>query len=109
MKHPYVCILASAPDGVLYSGVMSDLHQRMAQHAQALIEGFSKRYGVKLLVYYEIFGTMPEAIKREKQLKEWQRAWKVRLINAANPTWRNLFIADTGEIAELPGDVERER
>jgi putative endonuclease len=109
MKRPCVYILASTPNGVLYIGVTSDLHGRMAEHDQGLIEGFTKKYGVKMLVYYEYFETMPEAIRREKRLKEWQRAWKVRLILGANPTWCNLFDPSTGEIAFLPNDVSRER
>ncbi len=87
MKRPCVYILASAPNGVLYIGVTSDLQLRITQHERGLIEGFTKRYGVKLLVYYEMFETMPEAIKREKHLKVWQRAWKVRLINFAPSRW----------------------
>ena len=109
MKRPCVYILASGPDGVLYIGVTSDLYRRMAEHDQGLVEGFTRKYGVKVLVYYEFFDTMPEAIQREKRLKEWHRAWKVRLILGANPTWRNLFNSATGKIAFLPSDVERER
>ena len=107
MKHPCVYILASAPDGILYIGVTSNIYDRMAQHDQGLIEGFTKRYGVKLLVYYEHFETMPEAIQREKRLKEWQRAWKVRLILSVNPEWKNLYDPGTGEIAFGPVDENR--
>jgi putative endonuclease len=74
MKDPCVYILASKRDGVLYVGVTSDLHGRMAEHEQELIEGFTKRYGVKQLVNYEFHDDMTAAIRREKQLKEWQRA-----------------------------------
>ena len=109
MKRPCVYILASAPDGVLYIGVTSDIYKRMAEHDQGLIDGFTKKYGVKRLVYYEYFETMPEAILREKRLKEWRRAWKVRLIKSMNPEWRNLFDSATGEIAFGPSDVDRER
>jgi putative endonuclease len=107
MKHPCIYILASAPDGILYIGVSSDLHGRMAQHDQGLIEGFTKKHGVKTLVYYEFFETMPDAIQREKRLKEWQRAWKVRLILGFNPEWKNLFDPATGEIAFGPVDIDR--
>jgi putative endonuclease len=107
MKHPCICILANAPDGILYIGVSSDLHGRMAQHDQGLIDGFTKKYGVKLLVYYEFFETMPDAIQREKRLKEWQRAWKVRLILGFNTEWKNLFDPATGEIAFGPSDSDR--
>jgi predicted GIY-YIG superfamily endonuclease len=70
----------------------------MSEHEQALIEGFSKRYGVKLLVYYEYHDSMDEAIRREKQLKEWKRAWKVRLLESMNPEWVNLFDPATCEV-----------
>jgi putative endonuclease len=107
MKSPCVYILASKPNGVLYMGVTSDLEGRMAEHDQGLIEGFTLRYGVKLLVYYEFHEK--EAIRREKRLKEWKRAWKVRLIESMNPEWRNLFDPATGEVAEGPADAEREK
>ena len=106
---PCVYILASARDGILYIGVTSNLGKRMAEHDEGLIEGFTKRYGVKQLVYYEMHVTMPDAILREKRLKEWKRAWKVRLIESFNPEWLNLFDAETGEIAFGPADVDRER
>jgi putative endonuclease len=99
MKLPCVYVLASKPYGTLYVGVTSGLHRRMAEHSQGLIEGFTKRYGIKRLVYYELHETMPEAIKREKQLKKWNRPWKYRLIEQMNPGWVDLFNPDTGEIA----------
>ena len=107
MKRPCIYILASAPDGILYIGVSSDLHGRMAQHDQGLVEGFTKKYGVTQLVHYEYFETMPAAIQREKRLKEWQRACKVRLILSFNPEWKNLFDPATGEIAFGPADRDR--
>jgi putative endonuclease len=107
LKEPCVYIAASKPNGVLYIGVSGDLNQRMAEHDQALIEGFTKRYGVKLLVYYEFHDTFDAAIRRESQLKKWRRAWKVRLIEGMNPQWANLFDPRTGEIAEGPADRMR--
>ena len=107
MKHPCVYILASAPDGVLYIGVTSNIVQRMCQHDQSLIEGFTKKYSIKQLVYYESLETMPAAIQREKHLKKWNRAWKVRLISNMNPEWRNLFDPATGEIKFGPSDLNR--
>jgi putative endonuclease len=102
-KQPCVYILASERDGVLYIGVTSNIANRVSLHKQDLIEGFTKRYGVHLLVYYEMHHTMPEAIRREKQLKKWDRAWKVRLIEQLNPEWRNLW-TETGEILMMgPG------
>ena len=109
MKHPCVYVLASKRNGVLYTGVTSDIYGRMAEHDQGLIEGFTKRYGVKQLVYYEFCDDMAAAIRREKQLKEWQRAWKVRLIESMNPEWMNLFDSETGEIMPGPADTVRQR
>lgn len=106
---PCVYILASKRDGVLYTGVTSDLHGRMAEHDQGLIAGFTKRYGVKLLVYYEVLPDMVSAIRREKRIKGWRRAWKVRLIEGMNPEWHNLFDPQTGEVATGPTDDARLR
>jgi len=77
-KQPCVYLLASRPNGILYAGVTSALTNRMALHKQKLIEGFTKRYGVTRLVYYEMHKTMDAAILRESQIKKWKRAWKVR-------------------------------
>lgn len=109
MKQPCVYLLASKPNGVLYIGVTSDLAHRMAEHSQGFISGFTQRYCVKHLVYYEIHATMDEAITREKRLKEWRRAWKVRLIETMNPEWRNLFDPETGEVSFGSADIARER
>ena len=98
MKTPCVYIAASKPYGTLYVGVTSDPHRRMAEHTQGLFDGFTKKYGVKLLVYCEMHETMPDAIAREKQLKKWNRAWKFRLIEQMNPEWKNLFDPATGAI-----------
>ncbi len=99
MKRPCVYILASKPYGTLYVGVTSDIAHRMAQHDQGLIEGFTKKHGIKMLVYYETHDVMDAAILREKRLKRWRREWKYRLIEQMNPEWRNLFDPATGEIA----------
>lgn len=107
MKEPCVYILASKPDGVLYVGVTGDIHGRMAEHDQDLIDGFTQRYGVKQLVYYEFHETFGHAIQRETRLKKWQRAWKVRLIESMNPEWSNLFDPSTGEIRFGPADIAR--
>jgi len=109
MKHPCVYVLASKRNGVLYIGVTGEIYGRMAEHDQGLIEGFTKRYGIKQLVYYEFCDDMAAAIRREKQLKEWQRAWKVRLIESMNPEWRNLFDPETGEIMPGPAGTVRQR
>ncbi len=98
-------MLARAPNGTLYVGVTSDLVKRMAEHTQGLLEGFTKKYGVKTLVYYEMHETMEGAIVREKQIKEWRRLWKIRLIEGMNPEWRNLFNTETGEISFGSADL----
>jgi putative endonuclease len=91
MKQPCVYILASKRNGTLYIGVTSDLARRVWQHREDLLEGFTKQYGVHMLVYYEVHSGMESAIVREKQLKKWNRAWKLRLIEESNPTWRDLW------------------
>ncbi|WEK48955.1 MAG: GIY-YIG nuclease family protein [Candidatus Kaistia colombiensis] len=88
---PCVYIKASKRYGTLYIGVTSNLAARAWQHREGLIEGFSKRYGAKLLVYFEMHDTMEAAIRREKQLKEWQRDWKIRLVEESNPDWTDLY------------------
>ena len=79
----------------------------MPQHKQGLIEGFTKKYRVHTLVYYETHPTMEAAILREKQIKEWRRLWKIRLIESMNPEWIDLFDERTGEILDGPADVSR--
>ena len=106
MKSPAVYILASKPYGTLYTGFTTDLYDRMAQHTQGLFEGYTKRYGVKALVYYEHHHLIDEAIAREKRLKDWLRPWKYRIIEQMNPTWKNLYDPATGEIADGPADVQ---
>jgi putative endonuclease len=106
-KLPCVYILASKPHGTLYIGVTSDLWSRTAVHSQDLLHGFTKRYSVHRLVYYEMHDTMLAAIRREKQLKKWNRAWKLRLIEQMNPEWRDLFDEATGTIHEAPADIAR--
>lgn len=91
MKQPCVYMLASQRNGTLYVGVTSNLVQRAWQHKEGLAEGFTKKYGVKTLVWYEQHETMESAIAREKAIKEWQRAWKIALIEKANPDWADLY------------------
>jgi putative endonuclease len=90
-KLPCVYILASQRNGTLYTGVTGDLVTRVWQHKNDLIEGFSKTYRVHRLVYYEVCDDMRSAIAREKQLKKWNRIWKLRLIEEKNPQWRDLW------------------
>ncbi|MCK6440418.1 MAG: GIY-YIG nuclease family protein [Planctomycetes bacterium] len=91
MKQPAVYILASRRNGTLYTGVTSTLQKRVRQHKEDVIEGFTKKYIVKMLVYVEYHSDMQAAIKREKQIKEWKRAWKLELIEKMNPEWRDLW------------------
>lgn len=91
----YVYILASKPQGTLYVGVTNDLIRRVAEHKQHLVPGFTKRYGVNKLVYWEAFDDYGAAITREKKLKRWRRDWKRALIEEKNPRWADLF----GQIA----------
>ena len=89
-KPGYIYILANRPNGVLYIGVTSDLKRRVFQHKKDEIEGFSKRYRLKDLVYFEAHDCIEGAIHREKQIKKWNRTWKVALINRENPYWDDL-------------------
>ena len=91
MKQPCVYILASERNGTLYVGVTSNLVQRVWQHKNDQAEGFTRKYGVHLLVFYELHATMESAIGREKLIKGWRRAWKLKLIETANPQWRDLY------------------
>jgi putative endonuclease len=86
-----VYILASRPQGTLYIGVTSDLIRRGYEHRTGAVDGFTARYGVKRLVYFEEFGDVRQAIQREKTMKHWRRDWKIALIESQNPQWRDLF------------------
>jgi len=87
----YVYILASKRNGTLYIGVTNSLLKRTEQHKNKEIAGFTKKYNVDKLVYFEIYGEISQAIAREKQLKVWQRQWKIELIEKDNPSWRDLY------------------
>ncbi|MFL6807841.1 MAG: GIY-YIG nuclease family protein [Bradyrhizobium canariense] len=87
----YVYILASKIGGTLYIGVTNDLIRRVAEHKSKVIESFTEKYDVARLVYFEQFDDPENAIKREKRLKKWNRAWKVRLIEKSNPNWDDLY------------------
>jgi putative endonuclease len=86
----YVCIMASGPSGTLYTGMTNDLGRRVYEHREGLVRGFTKKYGVKRLVYFEEFATAADAIHREKRIKKYPRAWKLNLIAQMNPDWRDL-------------------
>jgi putative endonuclease len=87
----FVYILASRRNGTLYIGITSDLLRRIGEHRAGLVPGFTARYGVKLLVHYEEYAEVRDAIQREKNLKRWNRAWKIALIEKHNSQWRDLF------------------
>ena len=90
-KNPFVYILASARNGTLYVGVTSDLLKRVWEHKNNVVEGFTKRYPVHKLVWFEKHETMENAIVREKNIKEWKRKWKLKLIEKQNPEWVDLY------------------
>ncbi|EIZ80834.1 excinuclease ABC subunit C [Novosphingobium sp. Rr 2-17] len=90
-KHGAVYIMASKRNGTLYIGVTSDLKARVWQHKEGTFDGFTKQYGCKTLVWYAVFDRVEDAIRREKQMKEWRRAWKLRVIEEINPDWDDLF------------------
>lgn len=94
----YVYILASKRNGTLYVGVTSNLVQRIYQHKQGLVKGFTDKYKVHHLVYYEVHREAESALTREKQLKKWKRSWKIRLIEEANPYWRDLYDEIKGSV-----------
>ena len=91
MNQYYVYILASKRNGTLYIGVTNNLIERVWQHKNKVVDGFTKKYGVDKLVYYETISDIESAIKREKQLKNWHRQWKINLIQSKNPQWRDLY------------------
>jgi putative endonuclease len=94
MERSYcVYILASKIGGTLYIGVTNDLIRRVHEHKSDVVDGFSKKYGVHRLVYFEQFDDVENAIRREKRLKKWNRAWKIRLIEESNPNWEDLYLS----------------
>jgi putative endonuclease len=90
-KQSYIYITTNKPNGTLYIGVTSDLIKRIYEHKNHLAEGFTSKYDLNKLVYYEIFDDIENAILREKQMKKWNRDWKLRLISEFNPTWKDLY------------------
>ena len=91
MKQPCVYMLASNRNGTLYVGATSNLIQRVWQHKNDLVAGFTKRYRVHTLVWYEVHETMESAITREKAIRRWKRDWKIELLQENNPSWRDLY------------------
>ena len=90
-KEYYVYILSSKRNGTLYIGVTSGLAKRVYEHKNNIIDGFTKKYNVHSLVYYEMMNNVESAIRREKQLKKWNRKWKINLIEKNNPSWKDLY------------------
>ncbi len=91
MKGGWVYIVTNRPNGTLYVGVTSDIAKRAWEHREGVVEGFSKRYALKRLVYAERHETITDAIQREKRMKSWPRAWKINLIRETNPKWNDLY------------------
>jgi len=91
MAGGFVYMMTNRRNGILYVGVTSNLPVRAYQHREGLVDGFTKQYGLRSLVYYEAFDDIRLAIQREKNIKHWLRAWKVRLIHAMNPEWNDLY------------------
>ncbi len=91
MNSYYVYILASKRNGTLYTGVTNNLKKRIYEHKNDLVEGFTKKYGVHMLVYFEQTTDVNSAIQREKRIKTWQRKWKLELIEKDNPEWKDLY------------------
>jgi putative endonuclease len=87
----FVYIMTNRPNGILYVGVTNDIVRRAWEHREGVVDGFTKRYGLKRLVWYEPRESIVDAIQREKTMKHWSRAWKVRTIEAANPDWADLY------------------
>ena len=92
MKTFYIYILASKKNGTLYIGMTNDLVRRVYEHKSGFIEGFTKKYSINRLVYFESTTDVNEAILREKRLKKWKRQWKIELIEKSNPNWRDLSV-----------------
>jgi putative endonuclease len=90
-KQYYVYIITNKPYGTLYIGVTNDLVRRVHEHREGFVAGFSKEYGLRELVWFEVTEDIQAAIQREKQLKEWRRDWKINLIQESNPEWRDLY------------------
>jgi putative endonuclease len=90
-KSSYVYILCSERNGTLYIGVTSNLVKRIYEHKNKLIEGFTSKYKVNKLIYYEVFDSIEQAINREKNIKKWNRSWKLRIIEEFNPEWKDLY------------------
>ena len=90
-KQPCVYLLASQRNGTLYVGVTSNLPKRVWEHKSKFVKGFTEKYRVDKLVWYELHGTMESAIQREKNIKNWKRRWKLEIIEAMNPDWKDLY------------------
>jgi putative endonuclease len=91
MFSAWLYIMSNRPNGTIYIGVTARLIERVSEHKEGVVPGFTKRYGLKCLVYYEGHDSIEVAIQREKTMKTWRRAWKVRLINEFNPNWGDLY------------------
>lgn len=91
-KYCFVYILTNRKNGVLYIGLTNNLKRRIYEHKKGMVEGFTKKYHLKSLVYYEVFEDINQAILREKRIKKWKRDWKIKLIESKNPQWQDLYL-----------------
>src|ERR1700754_3755130 len=107
-KNYFVYILTTRKNAVLYTGVTSDLLKRVWEHKNSLVEGFTKKYSVNKLVYYEVFNDVNAAIHREKCIKKWKRAWKLEVINKMNPAWFDLYEINGNPIPAYAGMTAKE-
>ncbi|MEI7931976.1 MAG: GIY-YIG nuclease family protein [Alphaproteobacteria bacterium] len=104
----YVYIVANRRNGTIYIGMTDNLHQRIEQHRQGRFDGFTKRHGIHTLVWFEVYGSREDAFRRERQMKEWQRKWKLRAIEAGNPQWNDLYDRINDEITHrIGGELKR--
>jgi putative endonuclease len=106
MAEYYVYIFANRPGGAIYIGVTNDLIRRVYEHKNGFVDGFTKQYGVKRLVYFELYPGVRDALQRERNMKHWPRAWKTRPIAQENPSWRDLYDEIAGGSA-LPSEARR--
>ena len=101
MKNYYIYIMTNKRNGTLYIGVTNDLIRKVYEHKNYLLDGFTKNYDIKMLVYFEIYDSIETALNREKNIKAWQRSWKVRIIEEQNPHWNDLYNQVTGSQSAL--------
>jgi putative endonuclease len=91
MRNFYVYMLVNKKGGIFYTGITSNLPKRIYEHKNELADGFTKKYNIKILVYYEVYDDFDNAVRREKRLKRWNRDWKIKAVEEMNPEWKDLY------------------